>query len=417
MPDSELHTKATEEGWLFTESVTEEDASVALDLTIPEAYDYFKERMSFFTDLGVKGYKNDRGDEDEMPTWEQNVQTYLYQKLLYENQAEKWGADKGKATGFYNFARSVIDRARKYTGVWAADPRSTFEGLEYSLKAGIRSGLLGFPMWGSDCGGYTREPDDGLPEEDVWQRWMWFSAFSPVYELMLNENSIPWYDYSEDVVSTLARTAELHHHLLPYIQTYLYKATKDGLPLIRAAFLESPDDEKSWDVEDAYFFGSEFYIAPIISENNKRQVYFPQGGKYLNYINKEDVYSGGEEVEVTSDFDSMPAFVREGAIIPTGDLYQFNALWLEGWKPWLNIEAYPSFAVGNSAFQYYEESTAQEVEITMETARSNKSICVSYGSLATSGKLRIYLKSSVEEFELRQQGGRECVDSVTTLFD
>lgn len=46
--------------------VTKADASVALNLSIPEYYEYFLERQNFFTDIGVKGYKIDRGDEDEM---------------------------------------------------------------------------------------------------------------------------------------------------------------------------------------------------------------------------------------------------------------------------------------------------------------------------------------------------------------
>lgn len=43
----------------------------------------------------VKGYKIDRADEDEMPSWEQNVQSYLYHRLLYEGQATAWGEPKG----------------------------------------------------------------------------------------------------------------------------------------------------------------------------------------------------------------------------------------------------------------------------------------------------------------------------------
>jgi len=30
-------------------------------------YNYFKEKLSYFTNLGVKGYKIDRGEEGEMP--------------------------------------------------------------------------------------------------------------------------------------------------------------------------------------------------------------------------------------------------------------------------------------------------------------------------------------------------------------
>ena len=39
----------------------------ALNLSIPAAYDYFKKKLSYFTSIGVKGYKIDRGEEGEMP--------------------------------------------------------------------------------------------------------------------------------------------------------------------------------------------------------------------------------------------------------------------------------------------------------------------------------------------------------------
>jgi alpha-D-xyloside xylohydrolase len=62
-----LYNKSIEEGWLFPGYTDVTFLGPALNLSIPAAYDYFKERLSTFTDLGVKGYKIDRGEEGEMP--------------------------------------------------------------------------------------------------------------------------------------------------------------------------------------------------------------------------------------------------------------------------------------------------------------------------------------------------------------
>ena len=72
--------------------------------------------MSFFPSVGVKGYKIDRGEEEEMPVWEQNIQMTLFEQLLYETMVEKWGEGN-----FYNFARSAVDRSRAKTAVWNGD--------------------------------------------------------------------------------------------------------------------------------------------------------------------------------------------------------------------------------------------------------------------------------------------------------
>lgn len=77
---------------------------------------------------------------------------------------EKWGED-----AFYDFARSAVDRSRARTYVWNGDSHSNFSGLAYSVASGIRAGLVGFPVWASDTGGYIRNPDE--PSEELWARW------------------------------------------------------------------------------------------------------------------------------------------------------------------------------------------------------------------------------------------------------
>ncbi|RDW76799.1 uncharacterized protein DSM5745_06791 [Aspergillus mulundensis] len=420
VPASKLHNQSLANDWLFLEAQTPLQQGLALNLSIPETYTYLQQQMNFFPELGVRGYKIDRGDENEMPIHEENRQTYLFHKLMYENQAAYWGgATPTKPAGFYTFARSVHDRSRQYTGVWAADPASTENGLAQSIRHGIRSGLLGFPMWGSDCGGYTRRVGDGRPSKDLWARWMWFSAFSPVYELMLYEGSIPWYDYSDDLMDVLRATAQLHTELIPFIQSYIYRGGRDGLPVIRALFLETPDDDNDqvWRGDQAYFFGAEFLVAPMTADT--RTVYFPGSGndKYLEYFSKRDVYKGGTEHTFTLNTSSVPAFVREGAIVPRGDLYRANNRWDEEWRPWLNVEVYPGYGVEESDFVYFDEGRGRTVDIAMVAEKRSKRVCVEYGALGVQGELRVYLKRDVKRFKLKDRGGKECIRGVETLFE
>ena len=102
----------------------------------------------------------------------------LFDALLYQSMEAKWGAGN-----FYNFARSAFDRARAHTAVWNGDSHADFEGLRYSVASAVRAGLVLFSQWGSDTGGYVRGADE--PSEELWARWMQFSAFSPMYEVMV----------------------------------------------------------------------------------------------------------------------------------------------------------------------------------------------------------------------------------------
>lgn len=353
----------------------------ALNLSIPAAYSYFKERMSYFPSIGVKGYKIDRGSEGEMPVWEQNYQQPLFEQLCYETMIEKWGE-----SNFYDFARSAVDRSRARTAVWNGDSHSNYSGLAYSVTSGIRAGLLGYSQWASDTGGYIRGPND--PAQELWARWMWFSTFAPVYEIMIGTNHTPWYPpYTSELVDVLKETANLHHDLLPYIKSYTYQAHTTGISVMRAAFLETPTDGKAWSLTDSYFFGSEFFIAPIVNAGGSRTVYFPQGYKYLEYFNKTTVHEGGSTCDVDLSVHYVPAYVRAGAIVPRGDILQANNKWTADWKPELTVELYPSAEVPYSSFAYYNGAAKIEVPITMMVDAVAGGVTVEYGAVGVNGTL------------------------------
>lgn len=157
---------------------------------------------------------------------------------------EVWGEN-----GFHTFSRSAFDRVRSWTTVWNGDSHSNFTGLAYTITSGIRSGLIGFSHWTSDTGGYVRE--DNEPSEEVLARWMHHSAFTPEYVVLVGTGHTPWYPpYTSRLVSILKQTANLHHDLIPFIRSYTYQATQDGIPIMRALFLEHPEDDNTYTISD-----------------------------------------------------------------------------------------------------------------------------------------------------------------------
>jgi alpha-D-xyloside xylohydrolase len=91
----------------------------AADLRIPGAYTWFKDKLNEYVKLGVKGYKIDRGEEDELPLADENLNAILFPKMAAEGLRDVYGDD------FFTFTRNVNDTARKYTAVWNGDTRST----------------------------------------------------------------------------------------------------------------------------------------------------------------------------------------------------------------------------------------------------------------------------------------------------
>lgn len=345
----------------------------------------------------------------------------LFEQLCYETMVEHWNS----SSSFYDFARSAIDRSRSRTYIWNGDSHSNFSGLAHSVTSGIRAGLVGFPVWASDTGGYIRDLDD--PAQELWARWMWFSAFSPVFEIMIGTNHTPWYPpYTSELVDVLKTTANLHHDLIPYIKSYTYAASRTGVPIMRAAFLEASGDGNAFDVTDAYFFGAELFIAPVVSAGGQRRVYFPdQPRRYLDYFDKTTVHAPGSTVVASLDVHSVPAYVLEGGIVPRGDIVQANNKWTEDWMPELTIEIYPSFEVPESGFEYFNGDAGNVVEICVKTSRTQGqegkngqgTVEIVYGDLDIGGRFSIFTSAGVRNVTIVSGGGRAVVDGVGSLFE
>ena len=63
---TQLYNVSENNGWLMPGISPIYFLGPALNLSIPAAYTFFLQRLEYFTNIGVKGYKIDRGEEGEM---------------------------------------------------------------------------------------------------------------------------------------------------------------------------------------------------------------------------------------------------------------------------------------------------------------------------------------------------------------
>lgn len=345
----------------------------AADLRIPAAYEWFQEALDAFVQLGVRGYKIDRGHEGEMPEAVENTNVYLFTKLTTEGMRRKWGED------CFVFARNAYDNSRQYVAVWSGDPRASFGGLRVSVQHGLRSGLIGFPMWGSDVGGYI-----GNPSKELFARWLQFGAYSPFMEVLIGPGRTVWLDYDDELVAIARDCAAEHHDLIPYTRSCLHEAIRTGMPVMRALMLAHPDDPRVANLWDAYLYGPALLVAPVLEDKTRaRQVYLPEG-RWLER-DTDTVHAGPAEVEVAAPLERIPVFIREGAIVPRGDIVRSNNDWTPDWRPSLRIEVYPSPRVAGR-FEYFTGSVAQP--ITCE-AEADGAFAIAMGDLGVPGVLEI----------------------------
>ena len=63
---------------------------------------------------------------------------------------------------------------------------------------------------------------------------------------------------------------ELKYRLMPYVYAQAKDCSDHGLPMVRALFIEYPDDPGSWNVDDEYLFGSSMLVAPLMEDGRDR---------------------------------------------------------------------------------------------------------------------------------------------------
>jgi alpha-glucosidase len=92
--------------------------------------------------------------------------------------------------------------------------------------------------------------------------------------------------------------------------------------MLKSLVLFDQEDSHTHYRTDEFVCGNQILICPINEPNSKgRRMYIPRG-EWFNFWNKE-VISGGKEIWVDAELDSMPIFVKAGAVIPKYPVQQY----------------------------------------------------------------------------------------------
>lgn len=283
-----------------------------IDYSHPNAGLFIQRKYSAWWEMGLRGCMVDFGEYlpegsvayngmtgDEM----HNFHSYCYNKAFHDAWEERFHGD------YVLFSRSSYAGCQKWACNFGGDQSADFRGLRYAIRAGLSFCSSGFSFWGSDLGGYS-----GTPTEEVYIRWLQFSAFSP---LMRSHGAPtgrdPWL-FGKRAVSVFQRYFWLRQSMLSFIYGKAIAAHKTGIPLMQAMAVAFPEEPYAgW--EDQYLFCSEFLAAPVENEGTTaRRVAFPHGN-WIHFWSGKAV-RGGAVREVPAPLEDMPLFVRSGAVIP-----------------------------------------------------------------------------------------------------
>ena len=292
------------------------DYAGTIDFTYNKAVDWYKNTLlKPLLDMGVKCIKTDFGENIHMdavyhgmtPERLNNIYALLYQKAAYEITKEVTG------DGIV-WARAAWAGCQRYPLHWGGDSESSWAGMAGSLKGGLHFGLSGFAFWSHDVPGFHSTPDfmNSVLDENVYVRWTQFGVFSSHMRYHGTCKREPW--HYPNIASIVKKWWKLRYKLLPYIIEQADACTKTGWPMIRALLMHHPYDKQVWHIDDEYYFGSEFLVAPVLNSENRRDIYLPDG-LWVNFFTGERLDGGRWYYDVEVLLDQMPVFVRPGAHI------------------------------------------------------------------------------------------------------
>ena len=293
---------------------------VVLDFSNPETVKWYQDKLAGLLNIGVSAIKVDFGEAAPLNGIYASGKSGWYEHNLYPVRYDMAVSEITKKLHNENimWARAAWAGSQRYPLHWGGDAATTNTGLLGTLRAGLSFGLSGFSFWSHDMGGFVKSTP-----EDLYCRWIPFGFLTSHTRAHGAPPTEPWLYDSKRVQDVFRKSAEMKYRLMPYVYAQAKECTEKGLPMLRALFVEFPDDPGAWKVDDEYLFGSQILVAPLLEFGmTGRTVYLPEG-KWIDY-QTEKVYEGGwHRIEA----GSLPIImlVRDGSVLPHLKLAQSTA--------------------------------------------------------------------------------------------
>ena len=248
---------------------------------------------------------------------------------------------------------------QRYAGIWSGDQTGgVWEYIRFHIPTYIGSGLSGQPNITSDMDGIF-----GGKNLQVNTRDFQWKTFTPMELNMDGWGANEKYPHAlgEPATSINRWYLKLKSELMPYAYS-IAKESVDGMPMIRAMFLEYPNVyTKGTATQYQFLYGPSFLVAPIYQATKADEkgndirdgIYLPEG-IWIDYFTGEK-YDGNC---IVNNFDAplwkLPVFVRNGAIIPltypNNNVNEIDQ----------NVRIYEIYPYGKSTFTEYDDDGVSE---------------------------------------------------------
>ena len=234
--------------------------------------------------------------------------------------------------------RASYAGGHRYGATWTGDNSSNWYHLRQTIPQLLNLGLSGFAMSGADVGGFAASP-----QPELLTRWLELGAFETIdrdHTALGTAPQEPWEDGTPEDLNIRRHYIEERYRLMPYLYTTAEEMSRTGLPIMRPMFLEFPEEASGRQlvdpaVDNNFMLGPDLLVAesPYPDEMDSYSVALPPVGWYDYWTgasvegtvgrgNPEKDQLKSKEIPVRRSLDTLPVFVRAGAILPEQPLVQ-----------------------------------------------------------------------------------------------
>lgn len=362
-----------------------------------------------------------------------NAYSLLHSQGIYEGQ-RKTSADKRVV----NLTRSAYAGQQRYgTITWSGDVSATWDTFRRQVADGLNFCATGLPYWTVDVGAFFVKNDPNLwfwngdfdrgvedmGYRELYVRWFQYGAFLPMFRSHGTDTprEIWWFGEPGDVFyDTLVKYLRLRYRLIPYIYSLAGMVTHEDYTMMRALPFDFRCDPDTYDVADQYMFGTAFLVNPVTQPmyyaaestplrhvRTSRSVYLPKGADWYDFWTDQH-YAGGQTIIADAPLDTMPLYVRAGAIVPFGVDIQHTG---EGGDALLELHIYPGqdghFTLYDDEDDNYHYEQGAFARIPMSWDNQNRTLTIgsrqgSYPGMPVSREFRIVIRNGTSRQPLSE---------------
>ena len=277
---------------------------VALDVTNPEAVDWFVRRLRLLQqNCNIDGFKFDAGEPCFLPgrfrTHRPISSPSEYTRLWVEEVASNFEVAEVR-TGHCTQSSSLLTRMGDRFSTWDLG-----NGLQSIIPTLLTSSILGYPFCLPDMVGGNAYFGCN-PSSELMVRWAQVNALMPAIQFSI----APW-DVGEDAL-TITRTAlNLREKTIAKMLSLAKDACRKLEPIARPLWWLDPEDENTYAIIDQFAIGSDIIVAPVVHEgSSSRDIYLTEG-RWFEVEEPEIHFTGGKWLKnYDAPLEKLPVFQR-----------------------------------------------------------------------------------------------------------